>query len=263
MIKNILESKSALVLLLLFFLFYSCQSNEESSKSKIKKSLDIFQQLNAYEDSILSSGQIATSLKYEKENGSTYQVSAHLNPNNEILMLEEKISENNNQFLQANYFYIQKGALYASKELTQHNKDSLNEEKYTERIVFYDKEKVSKAYEKTSSKESTISQLDYTQINSKGLSFEKAKHCLNQEGEFITTFQGFVFHNNMVYIVVGGLGDDSYSSALRVNNKDDLVLFLMKDQKKYLNRKLKIIFENIDEQNGYSYQSYIQGTFSD
>jgi hypothetical protein len=244
--------------------FFSCAEKKEKNTQKIDDSLSYQKELSKIDSIdvlILKSGKLASSLSYSKENGDAIQVNAHLNDNNEILKIEEKFTDSKTGNQGINSFYMNVGVVFATKEYFQ---DYTNkpEGEFVERLSFFDKKgKINQSLEKRVNFEEELVNIDFKKVKAKAIDIKRAQKVLNQQNEFETTFQGFVLAENNRYIVVGGRGKNAYTSAIRVSNYDGFTQFLINNEQKNINRKIKILFEIVTESNGFEYQSYLEGAF--
>ena len=248
-------------------IFSSCNSSDKKKTSKNNEPSSIetrvLAEIKSIDELILNSGKTATSLNYSKQNGASIVVQAHFSSAGKLLKLDEKYNEGNNGNYGTNSFYFNGKNVIASKEVFEDNRDK-SEIKFVERMSFYTiKGDVIKTLEKRVNYEEELDGVAFLEVSKQKVDITRAQKVLNQVGEFETTFQGFVVAQALKYIVVGAASNDGYTSAIRINNEDDFTQFVAQNEKKHLNRKVKISFEHVVDPTGFEYQSYLQGQFED
>jgi hypothetical protein len=246
-------------------LLASCSSDNSTEKnstiktqSKAQESINA--EINAIDQEVSNSGQEASSLSYSKESGESIVVRAHLNDKGELLKLEEEYNEGISGKSGINSFYYRNKKIIASRERFE-DKKTKEKAQFVELLSFYsEKGEVYKTLEKRVNYEEDLETVPYNEIAIQITDISRAERALNQQGEFETTFQGFVEAQALRYIVVGS-AKSGFTSAIRINSEDDFIRFISVNEKKYLNRKVKISFEHVIDPTGFQYQSYIQGSF--
>ena len=86
--------------------------------------------------------------------------------------------------------------------------------------------------------------------------------ALNSRKEFATTFQGFVNQDMFSYIILGPDDPNGFTTALRLDYKDQLVNILASDPEKYMGAHVKVNFE-VHNDRGFEFQVYAGGKFVD
>lgn len=220
-------------------------------------------EIAAITETVAKEGQLMSSLSYSRENGEVYQVHAHLS-GGKILKLDEEFNDGPGKNHGINSFFLKGDDVIATREYYEDNTSTPEQSMFVERITYYDpKGKVLKSKEKRVAYEEQIEASTFKQVSSKGLKIDKAKRALNQEQEFMTSFQGIVTESGLHYIVIGSDGPDSYTSAVRADQEDDFVRFLVNNQKACVGKKVAITFETVTEDNGFTYQAYRSGGFNE
>ena len=260
--------KSYFLIALIGIAFSSCSDTEKNNSSKgllVEKKLSnegsFESEILAIDEEIATSGELLSSMRYTKENGAVILVHAHLSKQGKIIKIDEEYNEGDDGNYGMNSFYLKNDKVFASRAYFE-NKAKKPESEFVERISYYsDDEKVVKTLERKAAYEEDIGSLAFKPGILKELKIDRAKRALNQEGEFSTNFQGFVLVQVLRYIVVGGSEEGGYTSAVRVDQEDDFVRFLVQNESECMNKRLQLSFQNITDDTGFEYQSYVQGSF--
>ena len=250
-------------------LLASCSNNDSDSVSKtstpVVKSFKDEAQMDKYVQELIvktdSSGLIASSLHYEKSNGEGIEVHGLMDRENKIHILEETYSEGNGKPHGKRYYYLnQQGKPFVTREMI----DQISDEYavFIDRVSYYDNSgKVIKTKERRASYEDEIENVSYQAVGLHSISPDRAWRALNSEKEFTTTFQGFVQQDVMTYLIVGENTEDGYTSALRLDYKDQLIQILYSNPEMYIGKRLHVNFQ-IFEDRGMTFQVYAGGKFA-
>lgn len=248
---------------LLVFSFVSCSSNSTEKEEKAKPvSVEdaILAEMDAIEKLLSEKGQIASSLRYSKEDGTSIQVAAHLSDESELLKIEENFTEKNGGNFGTTTFYMKGKHPFVCKERFQDY--SVNPAKFVERLTFYtEKGEVEKTIEKRVDHEDDLANVPYAAVEKANPNLKRAKEVLDQKGSYELTFQGFVDADDVGYLVVGEPAADGFSSALRISQIDPFITELRRDPKKHLNRKVQVVFDVVSDVTGFEFQMYESGSF--
>ncbi|MFN5415531.1 MAG: hypothetical protein ACK5B9_00635 [Flavobacteriia bacterium] len=232
----------------------------ENSKGKIDGALDA--EMKAIDADISTSGQVATSMRYTKNEDVYIVVNAHLNAGGKFVKIEEDFNDGAKGNNGKNSFYLKDDKVFATR--AYYSDMQAAKPAFVDRITYYDKnEKAIKSIEKRVDYEEDLDQAEYVEVKTVALSIDRARRVLDQKGEFETTFQGFIDVNPLKYIIIGEKNSNGYVSSIRVDYEDDFIKMLLKDQNKYMNRKIFIQFENVVDPTGMQYQSYLSGKILD
>jgi hypothetical protein len=252
------------VLLITSFSIYSCKSTPEKDLNKVVEVSEegaFNAEMKAIDSEIETVGKLASSLNFSKEDGSTIVVRAHLSENDDILKIEEEFNDGEKKGFGTKSFYYRQGKIFATREYMEEHLAG-KEAKFIDRISYYDKnEKVTKTLEKRVSFEEELEGLPYNVVEKFQVDPSRAKKVLDQKDEFKITFQGIIDVNALNYLIVGSPGSDGYTSAIRVDFTDPFIKALTTNQKAYMNKEIEVVFQNITDDTGFQYQSYIQGKF--
>jgi len=264
--------KCSLFLLSLLFFLAACKSNnskksinpkEQSAKELIvytlkdEKSFD--KQMVEIDSFVLAYGKFASSLDYGKEDKTTIHVDAHLDNDDNIIKLVENFTEKEATSMGTNSFYLHEGKVFMSKEVFVTNTNT----EFTERISYYAPNGIClKSKERKAVSENLLQKATFEAVPKTVCSIDRAMRALNQEKEFATTFQGFIQSGKDTYMIVGTPGAGGYTSALKVRPNDPFIAEIRKDELRYLNGTIYLQFEKIEEVGGFTYQSFIKGSWS-
>jgi hypothetical protein len=243
-------------------------NNDDKSVNKRKKALIVHhlkdeetfdKQAIEIDSFVLAYGKVATSLDYGKENGAFIHVDAHLDDNENILLIEEQFKEPFDGEIGLRKYYLQKGKIFKTREVFHNSK---NAQTFIERVSYYAPNgECLKTKERTGSNEVILDKIPFNAVPKFVCNVDRAMRALNQEKEFRLTFQGFTSSSNGEYIIVGEPGKDTYSSALKVDPKDAFIQEVKKDEFKYVNGTIYLQFEKIRETTGLTYQRLIKASW--
>lgn len=248
----------------------ACGSSEEKTKETKKEPVvRVFKNESQMDDRVQelkiiveSSDLVANSLRYEKPDGSSIEVIGHVDKTSVLQIVEEVFSGGNGKTNGTIFYYLQNGKPFVTQELIDEVNEQ-NEGVFIDRISYYDVNgKVIKTKERRASFQDDIVNESYKAVPLHAVSIDRAMRALNSEKEFETTFQGFVHQDMFSYLIVGENTPDGYTTALRLDYKDQLINVLNSDPKKYIGSKIKLNFEN-HEDRGFHFQVYAGGKFVD
>ncbi len=247
----------------------ACKPNQDDkSVSKRKKALIVHhlkdeesfdKQASEIDSFVLAYGKVASSLDYTKENDAFIHVDAHLDDNDKILLIEEQFQEPFDGEIGVRKYYLQKGKIFKTREVFHNSK---NAQTFIERISYYAPNgECLKTKERTGSSEIILEKIPFNAVPKFVCNVDRAMRALNQEKEFRITFQGFVKSKDGEFIVVGEPGEDTYTSALKIDPKDSFIQEIQKDQLKYLNGTIYLQYEKIREASGLTYQRLLKASW--
>jgi hypothetical protein len=193
------------------------------------------------------------SLAYNNNEGSRIDAVAYIDKDDNEVKIEEKFSDVKTGNYGQKVFYIRNKKKYATKEIYFDNK--LKTPTFVERISFYDeKEKVIFTKERFSEFEIDLPAEAFQISSLKDCSIDRTMRVLNQEGEFTTTFQGFVSNNNLDFLLVGENTSDGYASALAIQYKEGDIRKLLKNEKAMIGKPLEVQHEVMVDERGQKFQ---------
>ena len=193
------------------------------------------------------------SLIYTHTNGSTDEATAFLNEKEEIVKLIHRYMDSKTQEYGSISFYIENGKRIAS---IQSYYDSKHKEPvFVERYTVYDsKEKPVFAKEREAEYEVDLETAIYKPVNPEDCSIKKAMQILNQEGPFVTTFQGFASNGEMDFVIVGENEEIGYTSSVAVQHREGDILKLYMDERGYVGTPLELSFERMIDERDFEFQ---------
>ena len=226
-------------------------------KLKDEKSFD--KQMMEIDSFVLASGQFASSLDYSKEDKTTIHVDAHLDNDDNIVKLVENFTDKDATRMGTNSFYLHNGKVFITKEIFTSTTSSF----ISERISYYAPNGIClKSKERKAVSEAALQKATFDAVPKNVCTIDRAMRALNQEKEFATTFQGFIQSGKDSYMLVGTPGTGGYTSALKVRQNDPFIAEIRKDELRYLNGTIYLQFDKIQEVGGFTYQSFIKGSWN-
>ena len=193
------------------------------------------------------------SLFYSRADGATVEVEIYIDSTNQIVKMVEKYTNSNEQSICSNIFYLENDVKFATRELFEYSApDTLS---FSERVSYYDKnEKPIATKIRTAYFEEELDYESFTIVGDHDCSIKRAVEAINQTGEFVTTFRGFVKEDPYLYIIVGENDKNGYSSSLVVQQMTSTINKLQLNELAMIGRPLTINFETLDDEQGYVYQ---------
>ncbi len=196
---------------------------------------------------------VLNSLAYNNNEGSREEARAYLDKNNNEVKIEEVFSDaktgNYGQYI----FYIDNGKRFATKAIYYDNQ--LEKPSFIERVSYYDKNgKVKFTKERLAEYEEDLPDAAFSVVKPKDLPIDRTLRILNQEGEFVTTFQGFAEGNNMKYLLVGENKPDGYASSLAVQYEEGDIRKLMKNERAMIGKPLEVTHNMMMDERGLKFQ---------
>lgn len=259
--------KKAAYIFTVFTILFGCSSKSEKlDNTSIDKKSEVGNNESKIEQRIVDTDlndslKITNSLYFTKEDGSSFEVKAFLDKSDNVLKVEQKFMNGITNAYGTTLFYVQKGKKYASKERFEDRKEE--KQTFVERISFYDKnEKVISTKIRKSFFEEDLDAQKYENVTLYDCSINQAMNAINQQGEFKTLFQGFVFNGRTNYITVGENGKNGYVSALLLQYENDVTRKLMKNQKDMIGKKLDLNFQKMIDNTGFEFQVLLSVAFA-
>ena len=246
-----------LVILLLMFSGCNVDYSNKNNKSEFKKEIDFNLKLERenYINKIDSDTTLVdgNSLFYSKDDGATMEVFVRDNKQKEHLKIQEIYSNSGSISICSNTFYFKNGKKYISIELFEEGDEVTGN--FIERISYYDqKERPIQTIQRKAKFEEQLELEKYIMVNKIDCSTKRAFMALNQEGEFATTFQGFISEGLELYLIVGDNEQNSFSSSLLVQYEDKNIKKLQVYEKEMIGKAIQVEFETLSGSQGYEYQ---------
>lgn len=244
------------------FILFSCGDTEKDSKNGAKAAQTV---ANISEEDKLSQKmnlidsnqqlRVINGLAFGNlDSGLTIEAIGYLDTNNQEVKIEEIYSDSKTGNTERTLFYIEGGEKFATKQIIYEN--SRQPTMFKERISFYDKNgKVIFTKEREAEYEEYLSQASFKPAALFDCKIDRALRLLNEEGEFETTFQGFIETKTVDYIIVGPK-TEGFTSSLAVVSPNALTQEIKSNQLKYVGKKIEVLFEKTMEGN-VTYQALL------
>jgi len=249
------------ILFLSLTIFQSCDNNSAEKEDKTpmvekenKVDPDAEYEIYASNIDLNDSLRYSSSLYFTKQDGSSIDVTAFLDKNQEVVKLEEIVVDGPTNRYQKTTFYVKNGKKYISNE---HYEDTLdkNDPMFTERITFYDEnESPLKTRVRKAKFEENLNKNSFTTVAPYNCSIERALQAINQEGKFQAKFQGLIFSGRSTYITVGEDDEDGYISALLIQYENATTRKIRKNQNAMLGKLLDLNFQKVVDESGFEFQ---------
>jgi hypothetical protein len=220
-------------------------SDEEKFMQKMA-SIDSIQELN-----------IMNSLSFNNNEGSTIEATAYFDKNGAEVKILELFNDSKTGNQSTTTFYIANGKKFASRQILFDN--TTKPTKFIERISFYDStQKVQFTKERSAEYEELLNDVTFSPAKLFDCNIDRAMRALNEQGEFETTFQGFVTTKDLDYILVGANNEEGFVSSLAIILPDETINTLKSNERKYIGTPLEVEFQNKVNGNGASYQALMR-----
>lgn len=193
------------------------------------------------------------SLSFTNNAKSTAEAIAFLDENNQEVKIIEKFNDAETGNYGSKTFYIENGAVFCAKEVYFDKQISVPS--FIERVSYYgEKQQILATIERFAAYEENLDQTVFNLTSKKRITVDRALTILNHTQEFETTFQGFLTHNNMDFILVGKNTPDGFTSALSIQSQNATVLFLQKNERKMIGKLLEVSHNFIVDGSGMTFQ---------
>ncbi len=236
----------------------SCSSTEENAEIDTNSTYTPLQNEDEYEkyvaeidmnDTLMEVG----SLSFTKENASEFEVSAFLDGKKKIVKLVQRFVNGQTKEYGTSTFYFKNGKKIVSKERFEDHSNV--KPKFVERISYYKTpDQVVSSKFREANFEEELDQMLFMKCKPTNCSSKNAEDALNQRGEFITTFQGFVETGKDLFLTVGENKKDGYISALMVQAIDENIKKLQNTEILMIGKQLTVNFERMTDASGFQFQ---------
>jgi hypothetical protein len=197
--------------------------------------------------------KVMNSLAYNNNAGSTEEVIAYLDDNDGAVKLEERYSDVTTGNYGTRWFYVSDQKTFASREVFLNH--SVTHPTFIERISFYDKQQQPVfTRERSAATEIELENKQFRTIEPISISIKRAIQVINQQGEFATTFQGFLESGGVRYILVGENEDDGFASSLVVQYENEDIKKLKLNERGLIGTPLQISHQTMVDENGLKFQ---------
>jgi len=197
-----------------------------------------------------------SSLFYSRADGASVEVEIFIDSTNKIVKMIERYTNSSSQSICSNIFYLENDKKFATRELFEYAaKDTLS---FSERISYYDKqEKTIATKMRTAYYEDELDYESFKIVKKHDCSVKRAVDVINQTGEFVTTFRGFVKEDPYLYMIVGENDKNGYSSSLVVQMMTSTIKKLQMNELAMIGKPMKVDFQTLDDEQGFVYQILI------
>lgn len=249
-------------LLIIGILTFALLSCGETDENVIDETKDVFEQPNEQEieyetliDAIDNNETLreGKSLFYSRDDGATEEVTLFVNDSNVTVKIYHEFTTPNAPSLSSNTYHFKDGIMISSKQLFEEG--TTEEGHFSEVKTYYDKdEKPIVTKKRIAPYEDNLEFEQFTIIENQSLGYERPLQILNQEGEFATTFQGFMKEDPYLYMIVGENKPNGYYSSLVVQLMNPLINEMQKNEEEMKGTQLNVNFETLNSTEGYIYQ---------
>lgn len=255
-----------------FFLFslivilFSCTDDQSESQEFESSERQLYKDEQLFDAKIIAiendtSLYVLKSLAYNNNDGSTEEAAAYLDEAQNEVKIEEYFSDHESGNYGKRFFFVEKGKKIASKEIYFDNQ--LKSPSFVERVSYYDKKgKVLFTKVRKSFYEEDLDEQVFEVAKKYNCSIDYAMNMLNQEGKFVSTFQGFVKNDGILYLLVGENKPNGYTAALVVQYADKVIRELQRNEKELIGSPLDIQYEVGSDINNLTYRVLLSATFN-
>ncbi len=253
---------SILIFCLLSVIFAGCEETPETDEETIDQTAEspetkVQTDAEAYVMFIdTTEWLIGSSLYYTNEVGGSEQVFFWMDDNKQIKKMEENYSVGEGATLQSKLYYYKDGFKYVTKEYFE---KFINDTTpvCVERVSYYDQGKPVVTKERESPYQENLDKEAFKIVDPHDLDEERAMNVLNQQGEFETTYQGYVKDGHMTFILVGPNTKDGYVSSLAVQYFTPLVNKLIQREVEMIGTPLNVEFTTTRSDLGFEFQALL------
>ena len=195
------------------------------------------------------------SLTYSNDNGETQSVNGLIDENGEILKLSQEYADAKGTTIAIHCYFKNK------KLISAINKTVVSAEKksFCREIKSYygENEKVVYSCSRKAKSELALEKLNFIADKKYNFGYAEAMEILKQTGRFETRFLSFMNAAVKEFIFVGTSGKDAYFSVLAIQPDIKAIQLIQADEKKYVNKLLKVEFTEVTEADGFTFQGLL------
>jgi hypothetical protein len=196
------------------------------------------------------------SLAYNNNAGSKEEVIAYLNDKDEAVKLEERFTDVGTGSYGVRFFYFNGGKKFASREVIFDN--SLKKPAFVERMTFYNKkEQALYMRERSAEFEQDLENETFAVKPPIEISVDRAMQVINQEGPFVTTFQGFAQGGGLTYVLVGENTPDGFASSLAIQYENEDIKKLRMNERGMIGTPLHVEHQTMMNDQGLKFQALL------
>lgn len=251
--------------ILVFFFIFACSPSAKKRISlyniadEVKEKNPVYFQGQEQYDSLIS--LIDTSIQfadfYSLEYADNFQnnklVRGKSNQKNEIIQMELEETFKKGMQIVTRYYYSANLLFYVHQIVRDYQKTKGG---YMETFTYFGQNKKPKiSARKIANSEEELASKNYVVCKKQMFSPQEALDIVNQQGKYETRFQGSIEAERLKFILVGTSGEMKAQSAVAYNHDFPVAEELVKNERFYLNRPLKIEFTKTTGENGFSYQA--------
>lgn len=192
------------------------------------------------------------SLEYSDSHQNNRYVKGKLNAKNAVVMMEMEETYAKGLQINTRYYYSGDLLFYAQQTVKDYQKKNNGfMEVYS---YFGNNKKVIVSASRVGEDEEDL--LSKTPIVCKKVSFDpkEALDLVNQKGKYETRFQGTLETETLKFLIVGTKGNPTIQTAIAYNKDFPLAVHMAANEAQYLNRLLKVEFQKVTGENGFTYQ---------
>lgn len=192
------------------------------------------------------------SLEYSDSHQNNRYVKGKLNAKNAVVMMEMEETYAKGLQINTRYYYSGDLLFYAQQTVKDYQKEKNGfMEVYS---YFGNNKKVIVSASRLGNDEEDM--LSKPSIVCKKVAFDpkEALALVNQKGKYETRFQGTLETESLKFIIVGTKGNPTIQTAIAYNKDFPLAVHLAANEAQYLNRLLKVEFQKVTGENGFTYQ---------
>ena len=192
------------------------------------------------------------SLEYSDSHQNNRYVKGKLNAKNSVVMMEMEETYAKGLQINTRYYYSGDLLFYAQQTVKDYQKKNNGfMEVYS---YFGNNKKVIVSASRVGEDEEDL--LSKTPIVCKKVSFDpkEALDLVNQKGKYETRFQGTLETETLKFLIVGTKGNPTIQTAIAYNKDFPLAVHMAANEAQYLNRLLKVEFQKVTGENGFTYQ---------
>lgn len=250
-----------LIIAISLFTLAACTSKDKQEESGtmndsyfnyLSSKMDTINTINTMMD---TSNCAQYSLDYSNERNERYLATLLCDNKGDVHVMEELITTKERLITKNRFYYATEGRLFATLSERQTKKDTVFV--FTEEVNFYDNDgKIERSFKRI-----TKDDVEGDYLPSKDnivMKNERIMQAMNNEGEFTLSFQGIIKTDNLDYLIVGGSGRTSYTSALQIEANTPFIKDIYVNEIQYVGKKIAVNFERKIMGN-FSYQVFVAG----
>lgn len=252
--------KNVLIPFLLAFFLVACDDRDlsESMKSRLDAESEIHE-FKAFIDNrdndIELRGERFESLVYSNENEECKSVLWYLDDT--LVLVREMIRNQNTEENHEVSYYFKNGRLHLVQDIG--DLPSKDEMISSELIVYFENDEPLRAWSNVTN-DGVFDASLYKDAQPQSFSPKRSIDMFTHETDFVLHFDGFLETGGDLYLLVNTGTEKSYIAALKINEMDDFLNELRKNEQRHKNAPLHIEHQAVN-QGGWVFHYYIRGKF--